>query len=285
MKLGTINKLIITRETENGFYLQNLNGDEVLLPNRYIDNTMKMDSKIAVFVYTDSEDRLVASTDMPYGFVNEFAYLEVKDVTKIGAFMNWGLPKDLFVPRTMQKTAFRVGEKRIIRIIEDIETGRLIGVEKIKQFLNPDPSLENFHKNDEVNILIFAKTPLGFKVIVNHKYEGMIYHNEIFEKLFVGFKRKAYIKNIREDNKIDLSLNPLGDAKDEKLFANLLITLEKNGGEMAYHSDSDSEEIVNVFNMSKKNFKKSLVELSKRGLIKILDNRTGIKLINNTQND
>ena len=248
MKLGKINKLTIKRESENGLYLSGDGEDEVLLPNRYVQDYMQINKQINVFLYTDSEDRLVATTERPIAFVDEFGYLEVKDTTNFGAFMDWGLSKDLFVPKNRQKTPFRVGEKRVVRVVEDELTNRLIGVEKIKQFLSiKDP---DFIKDQEVDILIIAKTPLGFKVIINNSFLGMIYHNEIFEKLFVGFKRKAYIKNIREDKKIDLTLMPKD--KDKEICNIIINKLTQNSGAMPFNYKSNSEDIVKNFQISKK---------------------------------
>jgi len=274
IKVGLINSLKIVRETDNGLYLEDEEHNEVLLPNAYVEADMEFDSVIDVFVYRDSEDRLVAITDFPKVYKDQFGFVKVVDIVPFGAFVDIGLPKDLLVPKNRQKTPFRVGEKRFVRVIEDEETNRLIGVEKITSYLSRDTS--SLNKNDEVEILIFAKTDLGYKVIVNNNFEGLIYHNEIFEKLNVGDKKTAYIKNIRtEDNKLDISLQPIGSGKYDK-FTSKILGLLNTSGALPYNYKSDANDIQKIFGMSKKNFKKSLTILQNDGKITINDE--GIKL-------
>ena len=275
IELGVINSLKIVRETANGLYLNDLEGNEVLLPNNYVTPSMAFGDIIDVFIYTDSEDRLVATTIYPKAYKNQFALLEVVDTTSFGAFVDIGLPKDLFVPKNKQKTPFKKGEKRIIKIIEDKNSNRLIGIEKIKQFLKPIPN--NLKKNDKISILIFAKTPLGFKAIVNNSYEGVLYHNEIFEPLKIGDRKTAYIKKITDDKKLDISLQPLGDAKNDILEEKILSILKSNNGTLPYSYKSDPDIIKTIFNMSKKNFKKTLTTLQEKQLI-IVSN-TNIKIL------
>jgi predicted RNA-binding protein (virulence factor B family) len=275
IELGTINQLQINRVTEPGLYLVSQNEEEsVLLPNAYITSSMQVGDIIEVFIYTDSEDRLVATTLTPYAKKDEFGFLEVLDSSKFGAFMNWGLPKDLLVPKNKQKTPFVVGEKRLIRVVEDENSGRLIGVEKITSFLQKDT--QHFKQNDEVEILLFAKTPMGFKVIVNNNYEGMIFHNEIFEKVKVGDKKKAFIKLVREDGKLDIALQKVGSKGDDDAVNKVLSLLEKNSGFLPYTSKSDADVITKIFGLSKKNFKAVLTKLISQDKIENVQN--GIKL-------
>jgi uncharacterized protein len=275
IKLGEVNTLRIHRQTDNGFYLQSLDEEEVLLPNIYITKDMDIDDTIDVFIYTDSEDRLVSTTTKPLGLVNQFVFAKVVDVARFGAFVDIGLPKDLLVPKNKQKNPFEYGDKRIIRIIEDKETNRLIGVEKITSFLSKET--QDFKRNDEVNILVVARTPLGFKVIINHNYEGVIYQNEVFEKINTGDTKKAYIKNIRVDGKIDVSLQPIGSQETSDIATNKIIDiLNKNNNFLPYTSKSDSQSIQKIFGLSKKNFKKSLQILLNDKKIELIDN--GIKL-------
>ena len=267
--LGEINTLLIKRDTDHGFFLvpsrtkeeiceqSETEAYEVLLPNAYITDDMQVGDEIEVFIYTDSEDRLVATTDYPKALINEFAFVKVVDVAPFGAFVDIGLPKHLLVPNNKQKNKYHVGDKRNIRIVKDDKSERLIGIEKITSFLSSDT--KHFKKNQEVKVLVISKTPLGFKVIVDNNYEGMIYANEVFCKLFTGDTKKAYIKTIREDGKLDISLQPLGknankDAGSEKI----LELLEKNNGSLPFTYKSDADEIAKVFNISKKNFKSSL---------------------------
>lgn len=275
IKLGEINQLKIDRVSEPGVYLVSQTQDEsVLLPNAYITSKMQIGDILEVFIYTDSEDRLVATTQTPYVKKDEFALLEVIDSSKFGAFMDMGLPKDLLVPKNRQKTPFKVGEKRFVRVIEDEKTNRLIGVEKFASFLKNATGV--FEINDEVEILLFAKTPLGFKVVVNNDYEGMIFHNEIFEMIHVGDKRKAYIKNVREDGKLDIALQQIGSKSNDESQNKILSHLEQNGGFMEFTSKSDAEDIKKTFGLSKKNFKASLTKLL--SLDKIENVQNGVKL-------
>jgi len=277
IKLGEINSLRIDRVTEPGIYLMSQDEEEaVLLPNAYITDDMQIDSLLDVFIYTDSEDRLVATTLTPKAMINEFALLEVVDTASFGAFVDIGLPKDLLVPRNKQKNPFSVGEKRFVRVIEDEESGRLIGVEKFASYISRD--LSGFEVNDEVDILVFAKTPLGFKVIVNNDYEGMIFHDEIFENIYSGVKTRAFIKNIREDGKFDIILQKIGSKGDDDVLTKITKLIVKNGGFMEYTYKSDAAAIKKVFGLSKKNFKASLTKLIQSNKIELLE--TGIKLKN-----
>jgi len=169
---GRINTLRLDRFAAPGAYLSAGDGSDILLPNQYVTDTMQLDDLLDVFVYTDSEDRPVATTERPFALRDEFGFFEVVDVTKFGAFVDWGLPKDLFVPKNRQKTPFRIGEKRFLRIVKDDRSDRLIGVERIGQYLSHSP--RGYHPNREVSLLFIAKTPLGFKVIVDDTYEGDI---------------------------------------------------------------------------------------------------------------
>jgi predicted RNA-binding protein (virulence factor B family) len=237
---------------------------------------MQVGDEIEVFIYTDSEDRLVATTDYPKALINEFAFVKVVDVAPFGAFVDIGLPKHLLVPNNKQKNKFHIGDKRIIRVMKDEQTNRLIGIEKITSFLSSDT--KHFKKNQEVKVLVISKTPLGFKVIVDNNYEGMIYANEVFCKLFTGDTKKAYIKTIREDGKLDISLQPIGkNAKKDAGSEKILELLQKNNGSLPFTYKSDADDITKIFNMSKKNFKSSLTLLIESN--KILLNETGISLV------
>lgn len=266
LELGVINTLKINRDTPYGFFLEAQDGNEVLLPNYYITDDMQIDDIIDVFLYTDSEDRLVATTEFPIAFKNQFAFVKCVDTAPFGAFVDIGLPKDLLVPNNKQKTKFHKGDKRIIRIIEDEQTNRLIGVEKIKIYLNNNT--KNLKPNQEVKILVMTKTPMGYKVIVDNQYEGMLYENEVFCKLFTGNKKTAYIKQVRADGKLDISLQPIGTKNNELAVEKIISLLEKNNGTLPYTSKSTPEEIQTIFNLSKKNFKKALTNLIEQNKIK-----------------
>ncbi|HIC77692.1 MAG TPA: DNA-binding protein, partial [Sulfurovum sp.] len=198
LAIGEVNTLRVQRDTDFGLYLRAENFEEVLLPNIYVmEDEMPIGAEIEVFLYTDSEDRPVATTKFPYAKLGEFAYLTVVDYQRFGAFVNWGLPKDLFVPLSQQKCHFHIGSKYILRVCLDAETGRLYGTHKIGKWLSKETAY--LKVNEKVNIMVLSKTPLGHKVIVENKHEGMLFENEIFETLKVGDRRVAYVKKIRKD--------------------------------------------------------------------------------------
>jgi len=274
LELGKINTLQLDRLTVPGAYLLAQDGNDVLLPGQYLTQDMKEGDLIDVFLYTDSEDRLVATTLKPTAMLDELALFEVVDTAPFGAFMDWGLSKDLLVPNMFQKTPFEIGEKRFIRVIYDERTHRLVGTEKLGDFF--ERRVKGLKPNQEVKILIISKTPLGFKCIVEDKYEGLIYHNEIFENISLGDERQAYVKTIRKDGNIDLSLRQAGIKKSGGSSDKVLELLKSNNGIMPYNYKSDAELIKNVFGLSKKDFKRSLTTLQDDGKIEVKD--TGIYL-------
>ncbi|MDD3008960.1 MAG: S1-like domain-containing RNA-binding protein [Arcobacter sp.] len=254
IEVGRLNTLRVNRVSEPGIYLISGDETEVLLPNAYVNKSMEIDSLLEVFIYTDSEDRLVATTLKPYVYLYEFASLEIVDSAKFGAFVDIGLPKDILVPKNKQKGTYEIGKRKVLQLQLDDRTNRLIASEKYDLL----KSVKNLEKNDEVEIILYSKTPLGYKVIVNDRYEGMIYHTEIFENLKIGDKKRAYIKNIRADNKIDLSLQKIGvKVSGDKVFD---ILVEK-GGKLDFTYKSEASDINEVFGLSKKAFKASLTKL------------------------
>lgn len=274
IQVGLMNKLKIIRETDNGLYLEDEEGCEVLLPNAYVTADMEFGTIIEVFIYRDSEDRLVATTLIPKAFRDQFVYAEIVDVAPFGAFVDIGLPKDLLVPKYKQKRNFEVGQSRIIRIILDQETDRLIGVEKFEKLLSKDTSI--FKRDEKVDVFIGYKTDLGYKVIVNNNYEGLIFENEVFGSLTLGETTTAYIKAIRDDGKLDISLQPINVKKSGINEEKILQLLAQNNNHMPYNYKSDATAIANTFSMSKKNFKKALTNLQESN--KILLDEKGISL-------
>ena len=252
--VGELNTLKVNRVSEPGIYLISGDETEVLLPNAYVTKDMDIDSLIEVFIYTDSEDRLVATTLKPYVYLYEIASLEVVDNMKFGSFVDIGLPKHILVPKNRQKGTYEIGKRKVLQLQLDDKTNRLIASEKF-QLLKEIKDLE---KNAEVEIILYSKTPLGYKVIINNSYEGMIYHTEIFENLKIGDKKRAYIKNIRDDNKIDVSLQKIGEKPTGDKVFDILV---KNGGKLDFTYKSEAEDIIKVFGMSKKAFKASLTKL------------------------
>ena len=251
----------MARDSDYGYFLEAKDGEEVLLPNVYVmEDEMPMGSLIDVFVYTDSEDRPVASTKMPYAKLGEYGYFTVVDYKSYGAFVNWGLPKDLFVPLSQQKEHFHIGKKYLLRVCLDEQTGRLYATQKIGKYFNRDMS--GLHQNKVLDAIILAKTPLGFKVVADNQYEGMLFDNEIFEEIAVGDRKKVYIKKVRKDFKLDLSLQPIGKkAALSQAQATILQLLKEADGTLPFTYKSDAEEVKKVFGMSKKNFKRTLTEL------------------------
>ena len=277
IKIGEVNTLKIERDTDFGYYLSAKNYEEVLLPNVYImEDEMPMGSLLDVFVYTDSEDRPVASTKMPYAKLGEYGYFTVVDYKTYGAFVNWGLPKDLFVPLSQQKEYFNIGKKYILRICLDEQTGRLYGTQKIGKYFNRET--KGLHQNKVMDAIVLAKTPLGYKVIADNQYEGMLFSNEIFENVKVGDRKKVYIKTVRKDGKLDLSLQPIGkNAKISEAEGTIIQLLKEADGIVPFTYKSDAEEIKKVFGLSKKNFKRTLTELIENKKIELLED--SIKLL------
>ncbi len=274
LELGYINTLKIDRDTPHGLFLKAADEKDVLLPKTYVTSNMQIDDLVDVFLYTDSEDRLVATTLKPKAMLDGFALFEVVDTAPFGAFVDWGLAKDLFVPNMFQKTPFQVGEKRFLKVVYDEKTHRLVGSEKLGNFFDKRP--KGLTPNKEVQILIIAKTPLGFKCIVEERYEGLIYHNEIFEKIELGMQKRAYIKTVRKDGCIDLTLQPSKEKRKDASVEKILALLKQSGGNMPYNYKSDAELIQDVFGLSKKEFKRSLTALQESATIEVKE--TGIYL-------
>ncbi|MCK4973881.1 MAG: DNA-binding protein, partial [Sulfurimonas sp.] len=230
LELGKTNTLIIDRLTTPGAYMMAQDGNDVLLPGPYLTKEMKEGDLLDVFLYNDSEDRLVSTTLTPVAKLDEFAFFECVDVAPFGAFMNWGLSKDLLVPNMFQKTPFKVGDRRYLRVVYDERTHRLVGTEKLGDFF--ERRVKGLKPTQEVKISIISKTPLGFKCIVEGKYEGLIYHNDIFEEIKLGDERTAFIKTIRKDGNIDLNLRKPGTKKSGGSSDKVLELIKENGGSM-----------------------------------------------------
>jgi predicted RNA-binding protein (virulence factor B family) len=271
INIGEMNTLEVMRDTDYGYFLEAKDGEEVLLPNVYVmEDEMPMGSLIDVFIYTDSEDRPVATTKIPYAKLGEYGYFTVVDYKSYGAFVNWGLPKDLFVPLSQQKEYFNIGKKYLLRVCLDEQTGRLYATQKIGKYFNRD--MKGLHQNKVLDAIILAKTPLGFKVVADNQYEGMLFNNEIFEDIRIGDRKKVYIKNVRKDFKLDLSLQPIGKkAMLSEAEGTILQLLKEADGTLPFTYKSDADEIKKVFGMSKKNFKRTLTELIESKKIQLTD--------------
>lgn len=265
--IGKYNNLTILRLTSVGMFLGDVEGEEVLLPNKYVTDEMEIDDTIRVFVYNDSEDRPVATTETPKIIRNEFAYLQVKDVNDYGAFLDWGLLKDLFVPFREQKDRMQLGEWYIVFLYLDHKTSRLLASSKWNAFVENDRL--TVKEGDEVDLLVAERTDLGFNVIVNQYHKGLIYSNEVFKNIAIGDQLKGYVKKIRDENKLDISLEKQGYEKVEPTTLRILEELEKGNGFLDLSDNSEPEEISRRLEMSKKTFKKAIGALYKAGKITI----------------
>ncbi len=272
--IGKYNDLTITRDSDQGLYLENPQGEEVLLPNRYVTEEMRPDDRIRVFVYTDSEDRPVATTEKPLAMRDEFAYLEAVDVNNSGAFMDWGLSKDILVPHSEQLTPMERGKKYLVFVHLDRLTNRMIASPRLNRFV--DNERLTIAEGDEVDLIIWERTDLGYNVIVNEFHKGLIFESDIFKTLHIGDRMKGYVKKIREENKLDITLEKIGVERFEPLIQRIIDALNKNNGFLPLHDDSPPEEISKTLGMSKRNFKKSIGNLWKNKVITFEEN--GIRL-------
>lgn len=266
--------MLINRFSPNGAYLALQEGGEVLLPKGYLSGDEKEGEEIEVFVYTDSEDRPVAVTQRPKAILDEFAVMEVKLVTKFGVFVDWGLPKDLFVPNAEIGRRMEVGQKHLVRVCVDFRTERLIGSSKYEDFIYKDT--QGFEPGERVDALVFEVTELGYKALIEGSFEGLIYANEVFTQVQIGDVVSAYIKKRRDDGKLDLQLTPFGREKYEEGAEKILEVLKVRKF-LPLHDKSSPESIKELLGMSKKHFKQSIGQLYKAKVIVI--EAEGIRLV------
>ena len=275
IKLGDYNTLKIVKSVDFGLYLDGGNAGEILLPTRYVPKNTKIGDELEVFIYLDQDEKLVATTLHPLAKVGDIACLEVAWVNEYGAFLNWGLMKDLFCPFREQKMRMQKGYHYVVYIKEDEESHRLIATAKVDKYLYSDRP--PYKHGDAVDILIWQKTDLGFKAIVDNHYQGLIYEDQIFQPLHTGDRMTAYVDHIRQDNKIDITLQPTGRRQTEEFSEVLLRYLQENDGHCDLGDKSPSELIADRFKVSKKVYKKAVGDLYRRRLITISDN--GIDLV------
>ncbi len=275
MELGKYAVLKVHKDTPQGIYLIDEEGTEVLLPNRYVPKDIQHGDDLNVFIYQDSEHRIVATTLEPKIKLHEFAYLKVKTVAHFGAFLDWGLAKDIFCPLREQPKELEENQSYTVFMYIDKQTDRLVVSAKVDNFIETENI--DLTPNQEVNLLICNQTPLGYMVIINNKYKGLLYENEIFKPLKMGQKTKGYIKAIREDKKIDVSIHPLGVSAIEPNAQVLMDELKKKKGFLPLTDHSDPALITKLLEMSKKNFKKAVGSLYKKKLIRIEED--GIYLV------
>lgn len=271
---GTYNTLNITKIVEFGVYLDGGDLGEILLPMKWVPENCTPNNAVEVFIYFDSENRIIATTQKPYAKVGDFAYLQAKAVNAVGAFLDWGLDKDLLVPYREQKHKLIEQNWYLVYVFSD-EKGRIAASTYLDKFFKP---ADDIQEEQEVDLLIYASTDLGFKAIINNRYEGIIYANEVFQVIRQGQKLKGFIKYIRDDGKIDISLYKLGYRKKIDEISNTILNLIKeSGGYISLTDKSTPEEIYISLGISKKNFKLAVGNLYKLNLIEIEKDR--IRLI------
>ena len=275
LNIGNYNTLKIIKILSFGAYLDGGEGKEILLPTRYVPDGAQVGDEVKVFIYHDNEGRLIATTLHPNAVVGEFAFMQVKSVNTMGAFLDWGLMKDLLVPYKEQKLTMREGKWYLVYVRLDHVTGRVMASARIEKFLNNIPPKYEF--NQEVSLLVADDTEIGYKVIVNNLHWGMVYHNQVFQRLEKGEHLKGYVKEIREDDKLDISLTPLGYQKVDGIAQTILQALQMQNGFLPVHDKSDPEVIYSLFRCSKKAFKQAIGALYRQHRIALEPD--GIRLI------
>lgn len=266
IRVGQFNKLKVIKEVAFGVYLDGGNWGEILLPNKVVPQGTRVNDVVDAFIYFDSEDKIIATTLAPRAKVGSFAFLKVVDVNRIGAFLDWGLEKDLLVPRPEQRRPMEKDKSYLVYVKQDNE-GRIIASSKIDHFLDQLPA--PYKPGEEVNLLIAETTPLGTKAIINDSHWGLIHSGDIFQILSYGKRLRGYIKAIREDGKIDIALRKTGQDSIQELAQRIVAQLQKKGGFLPLHDKSSPLEIQRAFSESKKSFKSAIGQLYKHGVISI----------------
>ncbi|WP_028865789.1 CvfB family protein [Psychromonas aquimarina] len=274
IKIGAYNELTIIKQVDFGMYLDGLEEGEILLPRRYVTDDMKIGDTITVFLYFDSEDRLIATTQKAKAEAGKFASLKVIDTNRAGAFLDWGLPKDLLVPFNQQKIPMKQGYGYVVYVYQDDISERLVASSKLDRFLDREPA--NYRAGEKVDLLIADRTDLGFKAIVNNKHWGVLFTSEVFGEMGIGKKCKGYIRRVREDGKIDLSMTEVGYSKIDGMADRVMQSLNQHQGYLQLSDKSSPDKIAKILKMSKGNFKKAIGQLYRKGIIDIED--AGIRL-------
>jgi len=267
MQIGELNRMRVVKRLDFGIYLDGKELGEILMPTRYIPADCKVDDEIVAFLYKDSDDRLIATTETPFVMVEQCAHLKVVDVNNVGAFLDWGLPKDLFVPYSEQNGRMEVGRSYVVSVYLDDITERITATAKLDGWLSEEGIY--FKAKQAVDLLICGRTELGYKAVVNHTHLGLLYENEVFQELKYGQRLSGFIKTIRDDKKIDLSLQLLAEDTRDQLMQDILQYLEKHKGISNITDKSIPDVIYQEFRVSKKNYKKALGRLYKQKLITI----------------
>ncbi|MEX1135364.1 MAG: S1-like domain-containing RNA-binding protein [Balneolales bacterium] len=276
-KLGAYQNLKVVKNTTFGYFLENEEGVEVLLPHSQVANEIQTGDDISVFLYRDGEERLTATMNKPLISIKSIAPLRVKQVNDYGAYLDWGLSKDLFVPYREQTVKMKEGETWLVYLYLDEQSDRLTATAKVEGHL--DQNDITVEEREEVELLIWDQTDLGYNVIINQKHKGLIYHNELFTDVHYGEAKKGYVKQVRPDNKIDVTLHPIGYDKIEPNADRILHLLEQNSGFLGLHDKSGPDEIRNRLQMSKKTFKQAIGQLYKKEIIRIGDEGIYLKRV------
>ncbi len=274
VNVGQYNTLRVVKAVDFGMYLDGGVGEEILLPKRFVPEGLNPDDEITVFVYHDNDGRLIATTQQPFAVVGEIAMMEVTDVNASGAFLKWGIMKDVFVPIALQEKRMRPGDRRLVRLFIDERTGRVTATEKIDKYLSNYELTVKEH--DPVDLVVYQKTDIGYKVIVNSRHMGVIHTNEMFREPEIGEKLKGFVKHVRPDHKLDISPGSKGYAKVQDEEGKIMKLLKDNNGYLPYNDKSSPEEIYSFFGMSKKTFKMTMGAMFKKKLITFT--QTGTKL-------
>jgi len=278
-EIGRLNNLSVLEKSAYGYYLDGGNLGKILLPNKLSKGEYKIGDEVSAFIYTDSDEQLTATTQKPLAQVGEFAFLKVVSVGRSGAFLDWGLNKDLYVRLSEQKERMREGQSYVVYIFREPQSIRLAASSKLDHYINPE--ISEYSEGEQVNILIWERTDMGYKAIINNRDIGLLYHSEIFQKLSVGQKLQAFIKKIRDDAKIDLILEKPGFKKSDYLSEKIIAQLKAENGFLAINDKSSPELIATLFAVSKKKFKVAIGALYKQRRIEFVND--GISLIGYTK--
>ncbi|OSZ78453.1 RNA-binding protein [Chitinophagaceae bacterium IBVUCB1] len=275
VQVGQYNTLKVVKKVDFGMYLDGGDAGEILLPTRFVPKGLQAGDELDVFLYHDGENRLIATTQKPHAVAGDIALLTVVSINNQGAFLDWGLMKDIFLPLSQQTTRIAVGGEYLVKLYIDEPTGRIAATQRIERYLNNDEL--TVKEKQSVDLLVYQKTDIGYKVIINNAHLGVLHYNEVFRELEYGAKEKGYIKTIREDGKIDVSLGDAGYKKVETEADKILRLLAENDGYLPYHDKSEPTAIYEFFGISKKVFKMTVGALYKQRKIDIT--QTGIKLL------
>lgn len=277
--IGKINKMEIIRIDKSGVYFDAGGMGEVIMQKKELPASIKEGDVIEVFVYPDKDDNLVATTQKPHAMVGEFALMNVVSVSKVGAFLDWGLPKDILVPFREQQNPMQEGRAYVVYVFVDEDSDRIVASSKLDDFLDREP--HSYKEGDEVDLLIFKKTDLGYKAVINNKHQGVLYKGEVFQSLPIGLRTKGYIRKVRDDQKIDLILHKPGYEKVDTVSLAIIEKLKENNGFVDLNDDSPAPAVYRMFGISKKTFKKALGSLYKKRIITI--EADGIRLTTEKQ--